>query len=210
MRIRCRPWGDARLQDDLQVAREATDRTVAIVRQLLAFTGRQVVQRSVLDLNAVVVDAAQLLVPALGRDVTWQTHCADGLWSVFAASDQLHHVLANPVLNARDAGRASASPGVVRISTENIAATDDRPDQVRRIGEDSGIGMNAETQAHAIDPFFTTKPVGQGTGLGLSMVYGIINALGGRTDITSAPGAGTRVTLTIPRTAPVGRASPSR
>jgi signal transduction histidine kinase len=99
---------------------------------------------------------------------------------------------------------------VVRISTENIAATDDRPDQVRRIGEDSGIGMNAETQAHAIDPFFTTKPVGQGTGLGLSMVYGIINALGGRTDITSAPGAGTRVTLTIPRTAPVGRASPSR
>jgi signal transduction histidine kinase len=188
---------------DLHSAVEATDRAVLIVRQLLAFTGRQVVRRTVLDVNRTVTDTAQLLVPALGRDITWQTRLAEVPWHVFAAGDQLQHVLTSLVLNARDAVRARGEPGIVRVTTENVSGAAGEPDLVFITVEDSGIGMSADVRARAFDPFFTTKDVGQGMGLGLSMVYGTVEGLGGRTTITSTPGEGTRVTVALPRAVPI-------
>jgi signal transduction histidine kinase len=194
--------GDQRILEDLDSAMIATDRASAIVRQLLAFTGRQIVRRSLVDLNGVVEDSAQLVVMALGRDVTWQTRLAHDLWPVFAPTDQLQHVLTNLVLNARDAIRARGEPGLITVTTSNVNGTAAEGDGVRLRVEDTGIGMPDEVRARAFDPFFTTKPVGQGMGLGLSMVYGTIEALGGRTTIDSTAGQGTRVTITLPRATP--------
>jgi len=190
---------DTRIGEDLHNALGATDKAAAIVRQLLAFTGRQVVRRTRLDLNHLVRDTAHLLVPSLGRDVTWQTQLAEEIWPVFAPSDQLQHVITNLVLNARDAVRATGTPGIVRVRTENVASGTGDGDMVRLTVEDSGTGMTDDVRARAFDPFFTTKPVGQGMGLGLSMVYGTIDALGGTTSISSTPGAGTRVVVSLPR-----------
>jgi signal transduction histidine kinase len=190
---------DASITEDLRGALDATDRAVAIVRQLLAFTGRQVARRAALDLNRVVDDAAQLLIPALGRDVTWQVRLAPAPWPVVAAADQLQLVLTSLVLNARDAVRASGEPGIVRVTTENVPGAVDAPDLVCLTVEDSGVGMSDDIRARAFEPFFTTKGVGQGMGLGLSMVYGTIEAHGGRTTIDSTPGRGTRVTVALPR-----------
>lgn len=190
---------DTDIGEDLHTALAATDKAVAIVRQLLAFTGRHVVQRRKLDLNHLVRDTAHLLVPSLGRDITWQTRLAEEIWPVFAPADQLQHVIMNLVLNARDAVRASGSPGAVRVRTENVAQGPDGTEVVQLTVEDSGTGMSEEVRARAFDPFFTTKPVGQGMGLGLSMVYGTIDALGGRTAIVSTPGEGTRVVVSLPR-----------
>lgn len=190
---------DANITSDLQGALEATDRAVAIVRQLLAFTGRQVVRRAPLDLNHLVRETAHLMVPALGRAVTWQVRLAPTLWPVFAASDQLQHVLTSLVLNARDAVRASGEPGLLRVSTENVPGDGHTFDLVCLTVEDSGSGMSDDVRARAFDPFFTTKGVGHGMGLGLSMVYGTVEAHGGRTTIDSTPGRGTRVTIALPR-----------
>jgi signal transduction histidine kinase len=192
---------DAGIAADLHGAVEATDRAVAIVRQLLAFTGRQVARRALLDVNIVVHDAAQLLVPALGRDITWQTRLSEAPWPVYAPADQLQHALTSLVLNARDAVRTRGEPGIVRVTTENVSGSTTQPDRVCITVEDSGTGMTDDVRARAFDPFFTTKDVGQGMGLGLSMVYGTIEALGGHTAIASTPGEGTRVTMTLPRAA---------
>lgn len=190
---------DDNVGEDLYRALGATDKASSIVRELLAFTGRQVVQRRRLDLNDLIRDTAELVVPSLGRDVIWQTRLAEDIWPVFAPADQLQHVITNLVLNARDAVLASGGPGTVRVCTENVPQAANGIDVVQITVEDSGTGMSDDVRARAFDPFFTTKPVGQGMGLGLSMVYGTIEALGGRTWIVSAPGAGTRVIVALPR-----------
>lgn len=187
------------ISEDLYRALGASDKAALIVRELLAFTGGQVVQRRRLDLNHLIRDTAELVVPSLGRDVIWQTRLADDLWPVFAPADQLQHVITNLVLNARDAVIANGRPGTVRVCTENLPKATNGTDVVQITVEDSGTGMSDEVRRRAFDPFFTTKPAGHGMGLGLSMVYGTVEALGGRTGIVSAPGAGTRVIVTLPR-----------
>lgn len=193
---------DPRIADDLDSALVATDRASAIVRQLLAFTGRQIVRRSLVDLNTVVEDAAQLVVMALGRDITWHMRLAHDCWPVFASADQLQHVLTNLVLNARDAIRARGEPGVITVTTGNVDRIGTTAEAARLTVEDTGVGMTDDVRARAFDPFFTTKPVGQGMGLGLSMVYGAVEALGGQTVIESTAGQGTRVTVSLPRAMP--------
>lgn len=191
--------GEARIMEDLDNALVATDRAVGIVRQLLAFTGRQVVRRTLLDINSVVHDTAQLVTAALGRDVTWQTRLTASPWPVFASADQLQHVLTGLVLNARDAIRATNAPGLITVTTENVTGSSGTPDMVHLLVEDTGAGMSADVVRRAFDPFFTTKPVGEGVGLGLSMVYGIVDALGGHVSIHSTPGEGTRLLVQLPR-----------
>lgn len=191
---------DGHIMEDLESALVATDRAAGIVRQLLAFTGRQVVRRALLDVNAVVLDAAQLVTAALGHDITWQTRLGASVWPVFASGDQLQHVLTSLVLNARDAIRATGMPGLITISTENVPGhAPVTPDMVHLVVEDTGCGMSAEVTSRAFDPFFTTKSPGEGVGLGLSMVYGTIDALGGRVTLQSTPGEGTRVLVQLPR-----------
>jgi signal transduction histidine kinase len=190
---------DMRLQDDLTNALTATERAVAIVRQLLAFTGRHIVRRATVDLNEVVRDTAELVTPALGRDITWNTRLEPALWPVFASSDELQHAFTSLVLNARDAIRETGVPGLLTLTTENVPGGTADTDRVRCIVEDTGAGMSAEVLMRAFDPFFTTREPGQGVGLGLSMVYGTVTALGGDVKLESTEGSGTRVILTLPR-----------
>jgi signal transduction histidine kinase len=191
--------GERRVQADLADAVTATDRAVGMVRQLLAFTGRTVVRRTELDLNDVVHDAARLAVSSLDPETSWQTALAADLWPVFGASDQLQHVLTALLLNARDAVRATPQPGQITVSTCNVAAGLGADDAVRVSVADTGPGMTDEVRQRAFDPFFTTKPPGEGVGLGLSMAYGAVKALGGCIVIDSAPGCGTTVHVLLPR-----------
>lgn len=193
---------DTRIADDLRLATQASERAAAIVRQLLAFTGRHIIAREDVDVNAVIDNAAALILPALGRDVNWQTRLAPDLWHVHASTDELQHILTNLVLNARDAVKTTGVPGVITVTTANVqeAEVGGSPrDFVRVVVSDTGVGMDEETRQRAIDPFFSTKGVGGGTGLGLSMVHGAVYALGGTVAIASTPSQGTSVTLMLPR-----------
>ena len=192
--------GSSSIMDDLGRATAAADRMEGILRQLLAFTGRQLVRVSRLDLNAVVQASAQLVTHALAPDTAWQTHLARDLWPVIAASDQMEQLFISLVLNARDALAASGRTGQITITTQNVPADAiNATDRVRLIVRDTGIGMSDEVRARAIDPFFSTKGMATGLGLGLSMAYGSIRAMQGDLDISSTPDVGTAVTVTLPR-----------
>ena len=192
--------GSQSIMDDLGRATAAADRMEGIVRQLLAFTGRQLVRVSRLDLNAVVQASAQLVTHALAPDTAWQTHLARDLWPVIAASDQMEQSLISLVLNARDALAASGRTKQITITTQNVPADAiNATDRVRLIVRDTGIGMSDEVRVRAIDPFFSTKGMATGLGLGLSMAYGSIRAMQGDLDISSTPDVGTAVTVTLPR-----------
>ena len=192
--------GSSSIMDDLGRATAAADRMEGILRQLLAFTGRQLVRVSRLDLNAVVQASAQLVTHALAPDTAWQTHLARDLWPVIAASDQMEQLFISLVLNARDALAASGRTKQITITTQNVPADAiNATDRVRLIVRDTGIGMSDEVRARAIDPFFSTKGMATGLGLGLSMAYGSIRAMQGDLDISSTPDVGTAVTVTLPR-----------
>jgi signal transduction histidine kinase len=190
--------GGAHIAADLTQALGATDRAVATVAQLLAFTGRTIVARESLDLNEVIAQAEELLRPALGRDISWQQRLSPTIPRVYAGRDQLQHVLAELVLNARDAIRETGGPGLISISTSSVRLAPDARPGVRLVITDTGGGMTADAVARAFDPFFTTKGPGRGSGLGLSMVYGAINALGGTARLASTVGAGTQVWVELP------------
>ena len=188
---------------DLTRATASGQRAGVIVSQLLSFTGRQIVRTRVLDLNEIVRDASQLFARALGRQIDWDARLAPDLWAVRGAADQMQLVLTNLVLNARDAITARNKPGVITISTRNVPReagdTSDARDLVQLIVADNGVGMDDETRSRAVDPFFSTKGMSRGAGLGLSMVYGAITSLGGRMLLESTPGVGTRVIVLLPR-----------
>lgn len=190
--------GGTPISQDLAQALGATDRAIATVAQLLAFTGRKIVAREALDVNEVIAHAEELLLPALGRDITWQHRLCPTIPRVFAARDQLQHVLAELVLNARDAIRETGGPGLISISTSATRIAPDARPGVRLVITDTGCGMASDALARAFDPFFTTKGPGRGSGLGLSMVYGAVNALGGSARIASTVGAGTQVVVELP------------
>ena len=192
--------GSKSILDDLGRATAAADRMAGIVRQLLAFTGQQPVRVSLLNLNAVVQASAQLVTHALAPGTVWETQLAGDLWPVIAASDQLEQLFISLVLNARDALAASGRVGQITIATQNVPAdATNAMDRVRLIVSDTGIGMSDQVRARAIDPFFSTKGMATGVGLGLSMAYGSIRAMNGNLDISSTPDVGTTVTITLPR-----------
>ncbi|MDE3024328.1 MAG: PAS domain S-box protein, partial [Acidobacteriota bacterium] len=180
----------------------AAERAASLTRQLLAFSRRQVIQPVVLDLNAVVQDTQRMLARMVGDDVEMSLALDPSLRYVLADAAQLEQVLANLLVNARD---AMPSGGRVTITTENVLMNGDAASldltpgpYVRLCIEDTGIGMDEETVAHAFEPFFTTKGDGDGSGLGLSTVHGIVAQSGGGIRIESAPGAGTRVCIHLP------------
>lgn len=186
--------------EDLRQASDATDRMEGIVRQLLAFTGRQIMAVGSLDLNAVVQAAAQLVTHALGRDTVWRTHLAPDLWRILAASDQMEQLVTNLVLNANEAVAASGRAGQITVATHNVPADATTPiDRVRLSVSDTGVGMSDDVRLRAVDPFFSTKGLANGVGLGLSMAYGAVRAMRGELEINSTPGEGANVTITLPR-----------
>ncbi len=174
---------------DVGLIRRAAERTATITQQLLAFSRRQLLRLENVDLNELVLTAEPLLRRSLAenQELVIRTGRLPGL--VWADHNQLEQVLLNLVLNARD---AMSDGGQVTIETgreENSAML-----MVR----DTGVGMDQQTLQRAFEPFFTTKEVGQGTGLGLSVVHGIVSQIGGKIEATSEPGRGSRFTLRLP------------
>lgn len=186
----------------LHSGRRATD----LVRQLLAFSRKQIIQPQVLNLNTSVASMCKLLKRIIGEDITLTTSLAPELWWVKADPTQLEQVIVNLAVNARD---AMPEGGQLTLETANARLDDDyvahhleaqAGEHVLLAISDTGWGMSPEVKAHIFEPFFTTKEQGKGTGLGLAMVYGIVTQNGGHIWVDSEPGAGTTFKIYLPRT----------
>jgi PAS domain S-box-containing protein len=198
---------DSQLRDFVRRAVGAADRGAGLVQRLLAFSRKQMLQPVMVDVNGLVRDMVGLLRGSLGETITLETALADDLWPARIDSGQLENTLLNLALNARD---AMPEGGVLTLTTRNLQVKpgeragpgDLAPgDHVALIIRDTGVGMSPEIRERAFEPFFTTKDVGQGTGLGLSMVHGFVKQSGGTVALSSAEGEGTEVTIFLPRAA---------
>ncbi len=196
----------ASVRDDVGQIVRAGERATALTHQLLAFARREVVRPQVLDLNEVIREVEQLLLRSLGEHVTLTTELEDGLWPVLADPGKIEQVLVNFAVNARDAMPAG---GMLTIDTQNVEADDTfaqrhpglEPGRYVRVRvSDTGDGMSEDVRQRAFEPFYTTKPGGEGTGLGLATVYGIISQAGGSVQIYSEPGMGTTISTLLPAT----------
>jgi PAS domain S-box-containing protein len=168
---------------------KAGERAAALTRQLLAFSRKQVLEPRVLDLNQVVEEMRSMLGRVVGEDVEVRValHAEAGM--VHADPHQLEQVLMNVVVNARD---AMPGGGKLLIETARVGR------YVMLAVSDNGVGMDEQTQRQIFEPFFTTKGAGQGTGLGLSMVQGIVAQSGGYINVYSEPGQGTTFKIYLP------------
>ncbi|MDE3172104.1 MAG: PAS domain S-box protein [Gemmatimonadota bacterium] len=202
---------DPRRADVLEICK-ATDRAATLTRQLLAFSRRQVMRPEPLNLNTVVADLARILQRLLGEGVTVATRLADGLPIVRADPGQMEQVLLNLALNARDAMAERGGTLTIETAVETLQASPEARHAPGRYAVlrviDTGTGMTPEVRARLFEPFFTTKPRGRGTGLGLSMVYGIVTQSGGFITVDSAPGRGASFAIHLP--AAHGAAEPAR
>jgi PAS domain S-box-containing protein len=201
---------------DIEQVLRAADRAAGLTHQLLSFARREMVQPRVLNLNESVTSVEQLLRRTLGEHVELMTMLADDLHLVLADPGQIEQVLVNLAVNARD---AMPGGGKLTIETSNTEVDEayavDRADLAQGcyVGvkvSDTGAGMPAEVIDRAFEPFYSTKPKGEGSGLGLATVYGIITQAGGSARIYSEPGIGTTVSLLLPVThqAPSARSEP--
>jgi signal transduction histidine kinase len=198
---------DPRLQPvlaDIEQVQAAARQAIRVTRQLLTFAKSKPADSEVLDLNEVVESAGQLLRRSLGRQVELVIATGAGLWPVEADRGQLEQILVNLAVNARDAmpegGRLAITTGNTFVDADDAGRPPDlKPGRYCRLTvADTGTGMDAETIERAFEPFFSTKPPGQGTGLGLATVYGIVSGLGGSIDIFSKAGLGTTMNVLLP------------
>jgi CheY-like chemotaxis protein len=172
-----------------------------LTRRLLAFARRQPLQPRPVHLGQMCCNVAKLLGRTLGERIRIEVKGQPNLWHVLADSAQVESSLINLAVNARD---AMTEGGTLTIETSNVTARGEDADIppgdfVLLAVADTGVGMTAEVLERAVEPFFTTKNLGHGTGLGLSMVYGFVKQSGGHVKIESAPNRGTRVQLYLPR-----------
>jgi PAS domain S-box-containing protein len=193
--------GAEREQRLIRGAHQSAERAKTLVQRLLAFARRQPLQAAATDIGALVTGLAELLASTIGPNVAVSLEIDPDLPPALADPHQLEMALINLGVNARD---AMDGAGRIRIGAARAVVA---PLEVPGLGEgvyvrlsmrDSGKGMDAATQARAVEPFFSTKGVGQGTGLGLSMAHGLASQLGGALTIESAPGQGTEVVLWLP------------
>ena len=194
-------------------AQGASKRAAALTHRLLAFSRRQTLDPKPTDVNRLAMGMEELVRRTVGPQITLEVVTAAGLWPALIDSPQLESALLNLCINARD---AMPEGGRITIETAN-KWLDDRAARERDLppGQyislcvtDTGTGMTPDVIEHAFDPFFTTKPIGQGTGLGLSMVYGFARQSGGQVRIYSELGEGTTMCLYFPRHY-VGEAEPA-
>ncbi|WP_314444197.1 CHASE domain-containing protein [Massilia timonae] len=184
---------------------DAVDRGSKLAGQLLAFARRQPLHPSVVDVAQLLERSDSLLQRAAGDGIVLERTAVPDLWPTLVDPNQLEHVLLNLVINARDAMDGS---GRIALRLANLTVDagasplEGEPapgDYVVISIADEGHGMPPEVMEHAFEPFFTTKPEGKGTGLGLSMAHGFVRQSGGQIRLESAPGAGTTVTIYLPR-----------
>jgi PAS domain S-box-containing protein len=194
------------VRQDVEQIEKAAQRASRLVHQLLAFARREVTRPQVLDLNEVVADMDQFLRRSLGEHIVLVTATEVGLWPVLADPGQLEQILVNLAVNARD---AMPEGGTLTIETHNIDVDDAYaagrtglvPGRYVRLRvSDTGSGMEPSVVQHAFEPFYTTKPRGEGTGLGLATVYGIVTQAGGHAQLYSELGHGTTFTALLPAT----------
>jgi signal transduction histidine kinase/ActR/RegA family two-component response regulator len=191
---------DKHVKADLARIRQEAERGAALTRSLLAFSRRGAYRRRAILLHSVLDDMTPLLERTLGKNITVER--SDGPPTIIDGDPaQLGQVLLNLCLNAAD---AMSGAGMVTIATDELELA---PGEIENLPagryaklsiRDTGGGMDPETKKRAFEPFFTTKPVGKGTGLGLAMVFGAVQAHGGSITVDSAPGAGTTMTIYIP------------
>jgi PAS domain S-box-containing protein len=196
------------LRDGLQEIVTAANRSADLTRQLLAFARKQTVTPRAIELNARVQQTLRLLERLIGENVRVTFRPGDALWPIHMDPSQIDQILTNLCVNARD---AITGIGEVIIETANVsldeaycAAHEGSPassagEYVRLSVRDDGCGMDEATRARIFEPFFATKEVGRGSGLGLATVYGIVKQNKGMIDVSSEPGRGTRFDLHFPR-----------
>ncbi|MDO9609990.1 MAG: PAS domain-containing protein [Brevundimonas sp.] len=188
----------------ITAAQAAAQRATALTHRLLAFSRRQTLEPKATDVETLARGMEDLIRQTMGPAIRLETRYQAGTWPVLVDPGQLENALLNLCINARD---AMPDGGRLTVETDNVVL--DRAeasdlglpggDYVRLSVADTGVGMNEEVIARAFDPFFTTKPLGQGTGLGLSMIYGFVQQSGGQVRIQSTPGAGAAIGLYLPR-----------
>lgn len=193
------------LHEFLREIFNAGKRSAEITRQLLAFARKQTIAPQSLDLNETVDGMLKMLRRLIGEDVCLAWLPETGLWPVRMDPSQIHQILANLCVNARDAiagvGKITIETGMVTLNQESCDAQADDPcgDFVFLAVTDDGCGMDRQTLENIFEPFFTTKGVGKGTGLGLSTVYGIVKQNNGLIKVFSDPGNGTMFKIYLPR-----------
>jgi PAS domain S-box-containing protein len=189
---------------DVKEIRKAAERATELTRQLLIFSRREAIKPAPVDLNEVVNDIERLLRRTLGEHIELVVRLSPDVPAVLADPGQVEQVLVNLAVNARDAmpdgGRLVIDTRVVELDRDFLQ---EHPDAVpgryvRVTVEDSGTGMDPEVAARAFEPFFSTKRKGEGTGLGLATVYGIVTAAGGLISVYSEPGEGTVFRVHLP------------
>ena len=188
---------DEPLRSDAEEIERAAERASRLTSQLLVFSRHDVVHKRVMDVAEVLSGLTSLLARTLGEDVALHTDVERPLRRVEADPTQIEQVLVNLAVNARD---AMPSGGELQIELANVASGPGDGPAVRLSVRDTGTGMTADVVEHAFEPFYTTKPKGVGTGLGLATVYGIVTQSGGTIEIDSTPGAGTKIEVLLPAT----------
>ena len=190
------------LEADLDEIRKATDRAALLTRQLLAFSRKQVLTLELLNLNGIVVEMQSMLRPLIGEDIVLKTELDPALGPIEADPGQLHQVVMNLVVNARD---AMPNGGDLTIETAN-ADVEEMGDGSIEPGRyitltvrDAGEGIDEETLGQIFEPFFTTKDAAKGTGLGLATVYGIVKQSGGYVEVESEVGVGSAFRIYLHR-----------
>jgi PAS domain S-box-containing protein len=198
------PAGD-RLRKNTEQVLKAAKRATSLTSHMLAFSRKQIATPVVIDLNAVIHETVKMLRRLIGEDIELRVDPADSLWTISADSDQIVQVLLNLCVNSRD---AMPQGGILTIATENItvgkvgivAHPCVAPGEYVKLSvTDTGMGISREEQEQIFEPFYTTKEVGKGTGLGLAMVYGVVKQCDGYVWVESERGMGACFTICLPR-----------
>lgn len=204
MRLRIEQGRFHELTRYMSAAETATRRAAALTHRLLAFSRRQTLLPRPTDANQLIAGMLEMIQRTVGPGIRLESDLLPDLWTALVDASQLENTLLNLCINARD---AMPGGGVIRATTRNLRIDDSAgatlnlpPGEYLSLAvQDNGVGMPAAIVARAVEPFFTTKPMGEGTGLGLSMAYGFAKQSGGKMRIASVVGEGTVVTLYLPR-----------
>jgi PAS domain S-box-containing protein len=193
------------MRENIAEIRQAGQRATELVRQLLLLSRKQVTQASEVNLNDIITEVGKMLARVIGEDIRLEFALSPSLGWILADPGQLHQVLMNLAVNARD---AMPGGGTLLIETANVDLEESYSQQHANVKpgpyvqlkvSDTGIGMTRDVISHIYEPFFSTKKAGEGTGLGLATVYGIVQQGGGSIWVYSEPGEGTTFTIYLPR-----------